>query len=109
MHADHQVFLDAIATKRRLSVRFFHRKEGRELVRTCAPLDYGPLRGATDTEPRYQFWDLEGKRKPFNIPVLAPDLVSMTPLEETFDPEAIITWSFKPGAWHVARDWGPFS
>ena len=46
MHPSHSVFLDAIAARRRLSVRFVSRKEGRELTRICAPLDFGPLRGA---------------------------------------------------------------
>lgn len=109
MHPDHQVFLDAIAAKRRLSVRFTSRKVGREMVRVCAPLDYGPLRGSTDSEPRYQFWDLEGKKKPLNIPLVASEIVSMTPLEETFDPAAIITWAFKPGAWQIPRDWAEHS
>ena len=59
MHADHQVFLDAIANKRRLSVRFFDPKQKREHVRTCAPLDFGPLRGAKDGFERYQLWALE--------------------------------------------------
>ena len=109
MHADHQIFLDAIAAKRRLSVRFFNRKLDQEMVRICAPLDFGPLRGATDTEPRYQIWDLEGKRKPLNLPVLEADVVSMTPLDDTFEPAEIITWAFKPGAWVIPRDWAEFS
>jgi hypothetical protein len=109
MHADHPVFLDAIAAKRKLSVRFFSRKEGRELVRTCAPLDFGPLRGSHDPAERYQLWDLEGKRKPLNIAVLEADVLAMTALDETFEPADIITWSFKPKAWHVPRDWAEFS
>lgn len=109
MHADHQTFLDAIAAKRRLVVRFFSKKEGRELERTCAPLDFGPLRGSVDPEPRYQLWDLGAKRKPFNLPLVAADIMSMTPLDETFDPAAIITWAFKPGAWAIPRDWAEFS
>jgi hypothetical protein len=109
MHASHTTFLDAIAAKRRLSVRFFSRKEGRELVRVCAPLDFGPLRGALAAVDHYQLWDLEGKRKPHNLALLEADIVSMTPLEETFEPRAIITWAFKPGAWRVPRDWAEFS
>jgi hypothetical protein len=109
MHADHQTFLDALAAKRRLSVRFFSRKEDREHVRVCAPLDRGPLRGALDGLERYQFWDLEAKRKPYNLALLEQDLVKMTALDETFDPATIITWAFKPGAWTVRRDWGEFS
>jgi hypothetical protein len=109
MHADHQVFLDAIAAKRRLTVRFFSKKEGRELIRTCAPLDYGPLRGSVDPEPRYQLWDLEGKRKPLNLPLVASDIVSMAALEDTFEPADIITWAFKPNAWAIPRDWAEFT
>jgi hypothetical protein len=109
MHADHAVFLDAIASRHRLSVTFFSRKEGKELVRVCAPLDFGPLRGAKEPADHYQLWDLEGKRKPLNIAVLPADVVKMTVLGETFDPAEIITWAFKPGAWRIARDWGQFS
>lgn len=109
MHAQHQTFLDAIAQKRRLSVRFFDKKEGKERTRVCAPLDFGPLRGATDTRDRYQLWDLEGKRKPLNIPLLEEDMLDVKVLDDTFDPAAIVTWSFKPGSWKIERDWGEFS
>jgi hypothetical protein len=109
MHADHQVFLDALVAKRRLSVRFFSKKEGRELTRICAPLDYGPLRGAAEPTEHYQLWDLEGKRKPLNITLVADDIRGMTPLDETFEPAKIITWAFKPNAWRLPRDWAEFS
>lgn len=109
MHPDHQKFLDALAGKRRVSLRFFSKKEGRDLTRVCAPLDYGPLRGAAEPVPHYQLWDLEGKRKPLNIAVTADDVRELTVLDETFDPAAIITWNFKPKAWHVERDWAEFS
>ena len=109
MHADHQVFLDALAAKKRLSVRFFSKKEGRELTRICAPLDFGPLRGAAEPVAHYQLWDLQGKRKPLNIVLVEDDVRGMTALEETFDPAEMIVWNFKPKAWHVPRDWGDFS
>ena len=109
MHADHGIFLEALHAKRRLSVRFFSKKEQRELTRACAPLDYGPLRGAAEKTPHYQLWDLEGKRKPLNIAVTGADIRSMTLLDETFDPAEIITWAFKPNAWAVPRDWAEFS
>lgn len=109
MHRDHPTFLEALHAKRRVSVRFFSRKENRELEKTCAPMDFGPLRGALDTQPRYQFWDLLGKRKPLNVAVLEEDLREVTLLEGTFDPAEIITWAFKAGAWSVARAWGDYS
>ena len=58
MHPQHTIFLDAIAHKRRLSVRFFDKKTGKERTRVCAPLDFGPLRGATDTRDRYPWTSL---------------------------------------------------
>ena len=109
MHAEHQVFLDAIAGKQRLTVKFSRAKEGRVVTRVCAPLDYGPLRGGLDAEPRYQLWDLEGRRKPLNIQLTEAELLSIAPTGETFDPAEIITWSFKAGAWAIARDWAEFS
>jgi hypothetical protein len=109
MHASHSLFLDAIAAKRRLSVRFLHRKEGRELVRVCAPLDFGPLRGALQPVDHYQLWDLEGKKKPHNLALVEADILEMKLLDETFEPADIITWAFKPGAWVVPRDWAEFS
>jgi hypothetical protein len=57
----------------------------------------------------YQLWDLEGKKKPFNLALAEADIVSMTPLAETFEPAEIITWAFKPKSWHVERDWADFS
>ena len=80
-----------------------------ELVRVCAPLDLGPLRGSPDGIDRYQFWDLEAKRKPYNLAVVEADIVKMAALDETFEPADIITWAFKPGAWRIPRDWGSFS
>ena len=109
MHANHPLFLDALTTKHRLSVRFFHKKEGREVTRVCAPLDYGPLRGAREPTDVYQLWDLEGKRKPFNLALADSEILEMKRLEETFDPASIITWAFKPNAWHIPRDWAEFS
>jgi hypothetical protein len=109
MHPQHAVFLEAIAAKRRLSVRYFDRKLDREVVRVCAPLDFGPLRGPSDGADRYQFWDLESKKRPFNVAVVASEIAEMTLLAAFFDPAAFITWAFKPNAWHIKRDWGPFS
>jgi hypothetical protein len=111
MHESHPVFLEALATRHRLSVRFFETKEKsrREVVRVCAPLDFGPLRGAVSRADVYQLWDLEAKRKPFNVVLAEADIVSMTVLDETFEPSKIITWAFKPNAWHVPRDWAEFS
>ena len=109
MHADHQVFLDALRDKRQLTISFFDKKENKDRTCTCAPLDFGPLRGQKEPAPHYQLWDMAPKKKPYNITVLPEDVKSMTVLDATFDPGAIITWNFKPKAWAVERDWEDFS
>jgi hypothetical protein len=109
MHADHEVFLEAIASKKQVKLSFFHAKEQKEMTLVCAPLDFGPLRGALDQSPRYQLWDLEAKRPPFNVTAMPEDIQSIEMLELGFDPAAIIKWKFKPNAWTVVRDWEAFS
>jgi hypothetical protein len=109
MHADHAIFLDAIERKHQVTITFFDRKRDREQTLTCAPLDFGPLRGESGGKPRYQLWDMGAKRPPHNVTVLAEDMRAIVALEATFDPGGIITWAFKPHAWNVARNWGDFS
>lgn len=109
MTVDHQMFLDAIAQKRRVSIRFIHPKEKREQSCICAALDFGPLRGSSDKLDRYQLWNLEGRKRPFNLALLPDEILEMKLLEDTFSPAEIISWVFKPGCWSVPRDWGSFS
>jgi hypothetical protein len=109
MHADHAIFLEALESKHHVTVSFFHVKDQRERTLTCAPLDFGPLRGAHDQKPRYQLWDVGAKRPPYNVTILPEDVRSIARLETTFDPADIIKWAFKPHAWSIERNWGPFS
>jgi hypothetical protein len=109
MHAEHAAFLQAIQDKRLVTVTFFHVKDDAERTLTCAPLDFGPLRGSKDQRPRYQLWDVEAKRPPFNVTMLPEDLRTLVVSDTPFDPKDIIRWAFKPNAWSTPRDWGPFS
>jgi hypothetical protein len=109
MHADHATFLAALEGKKKLTVTFFHAKEKVEKTLTCAPLDFGPLRGSKDQKDRYQLWDTAAKRPPYNVTILPEDVRSMVALDEAFDPGTIITWAFKPNAWTIPRNWGDFS
>ena len=109
MHADHQTFLDALLAKRCLTVSYYSRKDRKNVIHKCAPLDFGPLRGAIEPEPHYQLWNLEGKRKPLNVTLKDNEIFTMTATDETFEPADIITWNFKPNAWTLERDWAEFS
>jgi hypothetical protein len=109
MHSDHAHFLTAIETTSHVRLAFFDVKSGKDRTVVCAPLDFGPLRGASDNTARYQLWDLEATRPPYNITVYPADVRSIELLSEKFDPAAIITWQFKAKRWSVLRNWGLFS
>jgi hypothetical protein len=109
MHADHEVFLQAIAGKRQVTVTFFHVKDQCERTLTCAPLDFGPLRGAKEAREHYQLWDLGARRPPYNVTIAPEDIRTLTVLDATFEPEEFIKWAFKRNAWAIVRDWGAFS
>jgi hypothetical protein len=109
MHAQHECFLAAIAQRRQLTFAYLDAKTQRERIIVGAPLDFGPLRGAHDITARYQLWDLGAKRPPFNVTARAIEVRQIELLDATFDPAAIIKWTFKPNAWTVVRDWGDFS
>ncbi|CAN5773181.1 hypothetical protein BH11MYX4_BH11MYX4_67220 [soil metagenome] len=109
MHADHAIFLGALESEHQVSITFVDAKDKRERTLTCAPLDFGMLRGSRDQKPRYQVWDMGARRAPFNVTILPDDVRSIVALDATFDPAKIITWAFKPNAWSVARNWREFS
>ncbi len=62
------------------------RDEGEVAARgSCAPTSV-PLRGAVSRADVYQLWDLEAKRKPFNVVLAEEDIVSMTALDGPSSP-----------------------
>lgn len=40
MHNQHDVFIDAIHTKKKLRIRFYSEEDGGYIERVCAPMDY---------------------------------------------------------------------
>ena len=106
-------FLEAIAAKRRLAVRFSSsRKEGRGSSRAPARRSTSGRSGAQLPPVDHdQLWIPSSGSASRSNPSRSSraDIVSMTVLEETFEPRDIITWAFKPGAWRVPRDWAELS
>lgn len=101
-------FITAIKAKKKVIVTFNSNKKG-TLVRTCAPMDYGPSSRFKDGLERYHFWDYfpDDGKAPHPLPLLHKNIQSLEVLEESFDPGEFVKWS--PTSWHVPRDWGQHS
>ena len=106
MHQVHKVFIDGIENCRKVSLTFFSQDDGHNLVRTCAPMDYGPTRVAADNADRYHFWDYDSDKGRHPLMLLPDQVVSITVLDEVFDPAEFVTWETN---WYHPRGWGKYS
>ncbi len=109
MHADHDTFMRGIKGMRKIRLTFFSKEDRGQLVRTCAPMDFGPSRRAKDKSDRYHLWDFESDTRNHTLGLPPTQIVSMELLSETFDPSDFVTWDVKASPWFVARDWGEHS
>lgn len=107
MHSDHQEFVDALLNKKKVLLTFFSKEDGTHLLRTCAPMDFGPSRRAKDQSDRYHLWDYDSDQRNHVLSLLPNQIVKIEPLDESFDPAEFITWS--PISWFLPRDWGQYS
>jgi hypothetical protein len=102
-------FIQAIHDRHKLELTFFSKEDGHELVRTCAPMDYGPSRRANNKDDRYHFWDYDSDTKRHTLSLLPDQVTGIKVLSEKFAPEEFITWNTQTSPWFVQRDWGQFS
>lgn len=107
MHRDHTIFITALEGKTKVRLTFFSKEDGHELVRTCAPMDYGPSRRTHDKSDRYHLWDYDSDQARHTLSLLANQITSIELLGEHFDPAEFVTWS--PVEWFHPRDWGAYS
>ena len=99
-------FISAIRSKSKMRITFFSKEDGCNLVRLCAPMDFGPSRRATDKSNRFHMWDYESDKKNHTLSLLPNQLVNIEVLPQQFDPGEFITWQTN---WFVQRDWGQYS
>ena len=99
-------FINAIHECRKLRVTFYSKEDGRSLVRTCAPLDYGPSRRAKRKNNRFHFWDYDSDTEQHVLSLNPEQVRAIQVLQEGFDPAEFVTWETN---WFVSRDWGPYS
>ncbi len=100
-----QEFVNALNETRLIKLTFDSQSKG-VITRTCVPMDYGPSRRYSSSEPRYHFIDLYSSSGAHPLSITPEQVIAMEILKEKFRPEKIIHW--RP-QWHIARDWGVFS
>jgi hypothetical protein len=99
-------FIAAIQKKTKIVLTFLSKEDGSNLVRLCAPMDYGPSRHAHNKDDRFHFWDYESDHKNHVLSLLPPQIVDMQFTLKLFDPSEFVTWKTN---WFIARDWGRYS
>ncbi|MCA8217291.1 hypothetical protein LGN20_25635 [Burkholderia cepacia] len=99
-------FVAAIHSRNRIRLTFFSKEDGHQLVRRCAPMDYGPSRKAANKANRFHFWDYDSDTSQHTLSLLPAQIVRIDVLDEHFDPAEFVTW---PPQWFVERDWGAYS
>lgn len=103
------VFLQAILERRKVRLTFFSKEDGTTLLRTCAPMDFGPSRRAKRKDDRFHFWDYESDTRNHTLSLLPHQVVNIESLSDQFDPAEFVTWSTVASPWFFARDWGLYS
>ena len=99
-------FIAAIHSKNKLRLSFYSKEDHQQLVRICAPMDYGPSRRTQDRNDRFHFWDYESDTKQHTLSILPAQVISIETLPDNFDPAEFVTWQTQ---WLIPRDWGTCS
>lgn len=101
-----EIFINAIHEKVKVKVTFFSKEDSGHLVRTCAPMDYGPSRKVKKKDDRYHMWDYDSDSGSHTLSLPVEQIKNIEILGETFNPAEFVTWRTN---WSIARDWGKFS
>lgn len=106
MHKQHDEFIDAIHSKKKLRIKFYSEEDGCYIERVCAPMDHAAGTRIRDGIPRYWVWDFESDKANHTLPLRAERIEVMYDTGEHFDPASFVTWR---SAWVIERDWGRHS
>ena len=105
----HGAFVAAIQSKNKIRLTFYSKEDGSQIVRTCAPMDYGPSRRAANKSDRFHLWDYDSDTKSHTLSLLPDQIVGMEVLPDHFEPADFVTWNTATSPWFVARNWGAYS
>jgi len=104
-----EIFINAIHELLKVQVTFFSIEDNQLLVRTCAPMDFGPSRRAKEKNDRYHFWDYDSDKLRHTLSINPEQVRKIVILEENFDPSEFVTWDTIKSPWFIKRDWGKYS
>jgi hypothetical protein len=102
-------FIQAIGDRKKIRLTFYSKEDRSQLVRTCAPMDYGPSRRAKDKSDRYHVWDYDSDMRIHTLSLLPEQVIRIDVLEDKFDPAEFVTWDTSNSPWFIKRDWGQYS
>ena len=102
-------FINAIHARRKIRLTFYSKEDVGVLIRTCAPMDFGPSRRAKEKNNRFHVWDYDSDTRTHTLSLNPEQIVSIEVLEENFEPSEFITWDTSKSTWFVKRDWGLYS
>lgn len=112
-HSDHDTFIEAIHSKKMVSVTYYAKKYGKNRTRLCAPLDFGPSRRQgriiDGGEIKYHFYDYESESGAHPVPIETKFIINMKITNDEFSPADFINWSLIENPWFVDRNWGEYS
>jgi len=109
MHNDHGTFVAALQGCQKVRLTFFSKEDRTRLVRTCAPMDYGPSRRARDRSDRYHLWDFDSDTRSHVLSLPAVQIVAIEQLPDMFDPGTFVIWNVSASPWFLVRNWGRYS
>ena len=102
-------FINAIRAKQKIKLTFYSKEDIGVLVRTCAPMDFGPSSRAKEKNNRYHVWDYDSDTGTHVLSLNPEQIASIEVLDEHFEPSNFITWDTQKSPWFVTRDWENFS
>lgn len=101
-----ETFIQAIHNKQKVRVKFYSKEDRGILLRTCAPMDYGPSRRSKRKNNRYHLWDYDSDTRNHVLSLNPEQVIEIQLLSEGFNPAEFVTWNTD---WIVPRDWGTYS
>ncbi|MBC8002853.1 MAG: hypothetical protein H7X97_09730 [Opitutaceae bacterium] len=102
MIPNHPRFIEAIHSRKKVSVRFYSEADSGPLDRVCAPMDYGPGGEIKDGLNRYWFWDYARTGGSHSLGLVPQQIIDLQVLGEEFDP---VELNVRPPQWSIAREW----
>jgi len=90
MIPNHPKFLEAIADKKKVGVKFYSTADSGVVDRICAPISYGLGNDNSDGLNRYWLWDYASTGGSHVLGLLPPLILDIQVLGEVFDPAGFI-------------------